>query len=403
MKIAYIVLKGMPLGGGIEKYTEEVGSRLAARGHDVTVYTMRHYGASDGLYKGMKIKTVPTLRCRSLEKLTASFLATVKHCIEDRNTDIAHYHAFGPAMFNFLPGLLGRKVIVQGHGLEWKRAKWGLAGRAFLKLSELPSVKFPHMVTVVSKEQQRYIKNLYGIDSVYIPTGVNPPQLEPPDLIQQYGLKENNYILFAARLVREKGVRYLIEAYNQLNTDTKLVIAGDAQHENAYKSEIHKLAAGNKNIIFPGFATGKLLHELFSNCRVFVLPSEIEGLPTTLLEAMSYGRECLASDIPENIEALNGFGHSFKNRDTKDLTEKLQDLLDGGTDKRLIDNARRHVLANHSWDDISLKFEILYKKTIERRWEWDLSNSPALSPHTDAMPDAICAIPGNSLQIKKMR
>jgi glycosyltransferase involved in cell wall biosynthesis len=403
MKIAYIVLKGMPLGGGIEKYTEEVGSRLADRGHDVTVYTMRHYGAVEVDYKGMKIKTIPTPRCKSFEKLTASFLATIKHCLEDKDTDIAHYHAFGPAMFNFIPRLLGRKVVVQGHGLEWKRAKWGLSGRLFLKMSEMPSVKFPHVVTVVSKEQQKYVKSRYGIDSVYIPTGVNPPQFEPPDLIQQYGLKENNYILFAARLVREKGVQYLIEAYNQLKTGIKLVIAGDAQHEEAYKSEIYKLADGNKNIIFPGFVTGKLLHELFSNCRVFVLPSEIEGLPTTLLEAMSYGKACLVSDIPENIEALNGLGYSFKNQDVKDLTEKLQDLLSGDVDKRLVENARKHVLKNHSWDDISERFETLYKKTIGWRLEWNRSNSRALSSHTDATPDAICAIPGRTLQIKKMR
>ena len=364
MRVSYIVLRGMPLEDGIVKYTEEVGSRLAERGHEVTVYAMRHYGSKDEFYKGMKIKTVPTFSSRSFEKLTASFVATIKHCLEDKNTDIVHYHAFGPAMFNFIPRILGRKVVVQGHGLEWKRSKWGIFGRLFLKLSEVPSVKFPHMLTVVSKTQQEYIKERYGINSVYIPTGVNPPKIESPDLIGQYGLKGNDYILFAARLVREKGAHYLIEAYKRLKSDLKLVIAGDARYEENYKSELYKLTGENKNIIFPGFVTGKLLHELFSNCGLFILPSEIEGLPTALLEAMSYGNICLASDIPENIEALSGFGYTFKSGDVDDLSGKLRSLLNNTIDKGLADKARNHVMENHSWDKIAERFEALYKHVL---------------------------------------
>jgi len=119
MKIAYLVLKGMPLGGGIEKYTEEVGSRLVSRGHDVIVYAMKHYGAKKGFYKGMKVKTIPTMKLRNLEKIVAAFVATVSNCL-DRKVDIVHLHAFGPGMFSFMPRILGRKVVVQGHGIEWK-------------------------------------------------------------------------------------------------------------------------------------------------------------------------------------------------------------------------------------------------------------------------------------------
>lgn len=367
MKIAYIVLKGMPLGGGIEKYTEEVGSRLAQKGHEITVYAMRHYGARDGEYRGMRVRTVPTIRNRSLEKLVASFLATLRHCIDEK-ADIVHFHAFGPAIFCFLPRLLGRKVVVQGHGLEWKRSKWGSIGELFLKLSEIPSVRFPHIVTVVSKVQKDYLKEKYGIDSSYIPTGVNFPQVEKPDLIKQYGINGNDYIFFAARLVKEKGVHYLIEAYKRLKTDLKLVIAGDAQHEGEYKSELYKLAEGNKNIIFTGFVTGKLLHELFSNCYIFVLPSEIEGLPTVLLEAMSYGDCCLVSGIPENVEALNNYGYLFKNGDVNDLAEKLEFLLNN---KDVVDafreKARDYVLENYSWDKIAGDFESLYEGLLIKK------------------------------------
>jgi len=364
MKIAYIVLKGMPLGGGIEKYTEELGSRLVKKGHEVIVYTMRHYGARDGLYRGMTVRTVPTVKTRSLEKLTASFLATLGQCLE-KDIDIVHFHAFGPAMFCFIPRLFGRKVVVQGHGLEWKRSRFGRTGRFFLKLAELPSVKFPDLVTVVSKTQKKYLMDTYGIDCVYIPPGVNPPDLKEPELIKEYGLHGNDYILFMARLVREKGAHYLIEAYKRLDTDLKLVIAGDAKHEQHYKSELYRLAGGDEDIIFTSFVRGRMLDELLSNSYLFVLPSEMEGLPIVLLEAMSYGNCCLVSDIPENLEVLNDFGYMFRNKDVDDLTAKLRYLAEDGRAVEMVKKrAKNHVLETYHWDRITGQFEEIYRRLL---------------------------------------
>ena len=364
MKIAYIVLKGMPLGGGIEKYTEEVGSRLAMRGHDITVYVMRHYGAKDGLYRGMRIKTVPCIKSRSCEKITASLMATVNNILTE-NPDIVHFHASGSGMFQFMPCSLDRKVVVQGHGIEWKRSKWSFAGKTFLRLSEFLSFRFSRNITVVSNVQREYIKKKYGRESVYIPTGVNLPQIESPCLINKYGLKGNDYILFAARLVREKGAHYLIEAFTKLKSELKLVIAGDAQYEEKYKAELHKLAGRDGRIIFTGFVTGKLLGELFSNPYVFVLPSEIEGLPTALLEAMSYGNCCLVSNIPENIEALNGFGYVFVNKDETDLKNKIEYLINNKADVDAVKpKSKEYVLKNYLWEDIALKLEKFYKSVL---------------------------------------
>ncbi|NOZ25571.1 MAG: glycosyltransferase family 4 protein [Nitrospirae bacterium] len=364
MKIAYIVLKGMPLGGGIEKYTEELGSRLASRGHEIIVYTMRHYGASNGLYKGMTIKTVPTVKTRSLEKLTASFNASLRQCFE-KDVDIVHFHAFGPAMFCCIPRLFGRKVVVQGHGLEWKRSRFGKAGRFFLRLAEFPSVKLPDIVTVVSRTQKKYLLDTYGIDAVYIPPGVNPPCPREPVLIREYGLHGNDYILFMARLVREKGAHYLIEAYNRLETDMKLVIAGDAKHEDLYKSELYSLAEGNRNIVFTSFVSGRMLEELLSNSYLFVLPSEMEGLPIVLLEAMGYGNCCLVSDIPENLDVIDDFGYKFRSRDVDDLTAKLRYLTgDGRAVETVKAGARNHVLSTYLWDRITDQFEALYGKLL---------------------------------------
>ncbi|MFX0132663.1 MAG: glycosyltransferase family 4 protein [Candidatus Hodarchaeota archaeon] len=364
MKITYIVLKGLPLVGGIEKFTEEIGSRLANKGHSVIVYTMEHYGTKNNLYRGMQIKTIPCIKIRSLEKISASFTATLK-TIFDKDINIVHFHAFGPSIFSFIPKLKGKKVVVQGHGLEWKRSKWGLCGKTFLRLSEIPSIIFPHVLTVVSKVQQKYIKKKYGRDSVYIPTGVNQPTIEQPDLIKEYGLKGNDYLLFAARLVREKGAHYLINAFNMIKTNMKLVIAGDTLYEEHYKNKIKKLSKNNKNIIFTGFATGKLLRELFSSAYLFVLPSEVEGLPTVLLEAMSYGNCCLVSDIPENLEALNNNGYTFTSKNEKSLAEMLNYLIDNPEKVESVKmNAKSYVFQNHSWNSIADKFEYLYYKLI---------------------------------------
>lgn len=361
MKIAFITLKGIPYCGGIEKYTEEVGSRLAAKGHEVTVYTMRHYGAGSGVYRGMKVVAIPSLRGRSLEKLSTALTATLTESISG-NADVVHFHAFGPAAFCFIPRLFGRKVVVQGHGIEWQRAKWGRVGKLVLKLLESPSVRFPHLLTTVSKVQKSYMAERYKRECVYIPTGVNPPQYELPNLIRQFGLQGNDYILFAARLVEEKGAHYLLEAYQRLNTSLKLVIAGDAEHETGYKYELRKIAADNNNIIFTGFATGDLLCELLTNCYLFVHPSEIEGLSTVLLEAMSYGSCCLVSDIPENLEALNGLGYTFRNKDVADLAHKLAYLInDKHAAGAFKEQAKVHVLANHSWSRIADQFEELYQ------------------------------------------
>ncbi len=360
MKISYIAIKGIPITGGIEKYTEEVGLRLVKKGHDVKVFAIGHYVDREFYYKGMKIVPVPALKTKSLEKISAVMMAVLQASFRD-NPDIIHIHAFGPGMFSIIPRIMNKKVVVQGHGIEWMRSRWNNFGRWFLKLAEFPSVMIPNKITVVSRVMQGYLKRKYNIDSTYIPTGVNPPQIEKPDLIRPYGLNGNDYILFSARLVREKGAHHLINAYNILKTEMKLVIAGDAPYEEIYKAELKSISKDNKNIIFTGFVSGRLLAELLSNCYVYVLPSEIEGLSISLLEAMSYGNCCLVSDIPENLEPLNGYGYSFKRNDVSDLKNKLEFLI--GNEpyvNRVKAMARDHVLRNYSWDMIASQMEALY-------------------------------------------
>jgi len=362
MKIVFIAVKGIPIGGGIEKYTEELGSRLVQRGHQVIVYTSRHYKATDGDYKGMTLISLPSINSRSLQKLSLACLASI-HQLSLRNVDIVHYHAIGPSVFCFISRLIGRATVVQSHGHEWMRAKWGSIGKMFFKVTELAAVYFPHALTAVSCELKKFYEEKYKSSVSYIPTGITPVVKSKPDEILSLGLRGDDYILFAARLVEEKGAHYLIDAYQALDTDIKLVIAGDAQHEDEYKSLLKDKCNNNPDIIMPGFVQGKILDELFSNARIYVLPSEIEGLPISLLEAMSYGNCCVVSDIPENKEALGDCGFIFKNKDANDLALCLKRLL---TNDDLLrsknDLAVKRVEENYTWDYVTDQFESMYQQ-----------------------------------------
>ncbi len=367
MKIAFVAVKGIPIGGGIEKLTEEIGTRLVKKGHEVTVYASRDYGTSDCMYNGMQIKTVPSINTKTLHKLSICFNATVD-VLKNCTADIVHVHAIGPSLFSIFPRIVGIPSVVQTHGIEWQRDKWGWAGRTFLKLSDYTAVYFPNRTTAVSKVQKTYFEEKYGKQVDYIPTGVNRVEYRKPEKIQELGLEKDKYILFAARLVAEKGPHFLIEAFRKLDTDMKLVVAGDAAHAEEFKAQLRDLAGSDERILFPGFVTGRLLEELFSNAYVFCLPSTLEGLPIALLEAMSYGNCCLASDIPENLEAVEAFGFHFKNRDVDDLKQQLEFLI-GNPEKvkEKKETSRDHVLTHYSWDTIADQMEQLYFKVLGAR------------------------------------
>ena len=327
MRIAYIAVKGIPIGGGIETLTEEIGSRLVHKGHQIIVYSSRDYGTSDGEFKGMEIRTVPSINTRVLHKLSICFHA-IRDVIRQHDVDIVHVHAVGPSLFSIFPRLKGIPTVVQTHGLEWKRDNWGSIGKTFFKLADYTAVYFPHRTTAVSKFQKKYYEEKFGKAITHIPPGVNTVKIRKPRWILEQDLSPNRYILFAARLTKEKGAHYLIEAFRHIQTDMKLVIAGDAAHAEKYKASLGQKAAGDTRIIFPGFVTGEPLEELFSNAYLFCLPSTSEGLPIALLEAMSYGNCCITSDIPQNVEALEKYGYTFKNRDSEDLRRVLADLIE---------------------------------------------------------------------------
>lgn len=361
MRIAYIAAKGMPHPGGVEKVTEEIGARLAQRGHEVLVYTSRDFGTRDGIYRGMRVKTVPSINTKALQKLSICLMATLDVLLREK-VDLVHFHAIGPSLFSLFPRLFGIPTVVQVHGLERKRDKWGVLGKLFLGLSELSVVFFPSRATAVSRVLQTYFQEVYGRRISYIPNGVTPESVRSNSWLRERGIAPGRYLLFAARLVEEKGAHFLIEAFRAIDTDLQLVIAGDAAHMEDYKGGLVRLAQGDPRILFTGFQSGDPLAELFSNAYLFCLPSTVEGLPIALLEAMSYGNCCLVSDIPENLEAMGDAALSFKNRNVEDLRRVLSELI--AAPERvaaLREKAQRHVRRNYCWERVTLEMEALYQ------------------------------------------
>ena len=354
------------LGGGIEKYTREVATRLVRRGHTVTVYSMKHHGPPLTNTEGIRIVYVPCFKHSSTEKITASAAAALMELFGRDKTDIVHLHSVAAGAFAYIPKLRGISTILQMHGVEWQRSRWSKFGQGTLKYLEKVSIRNASALTAVSKTQCDFYKREYGIQMSYIPTGADLKESPSALEILKLGLQPNKYILFASRLVREKGAHYLISAFKKLDTDCLLVIAGDAKGEEPYKDELRALAENDPRILFPGFVHGRLLDELFSHARLYVQPSEIEGLSIALLEAMSYGNACLVSDIPENLEAIGETGFNFISKNVEDLTKQMQKAL--SDPKKLLDTgklAQIRVRDSYSWDRITDQLEEIYRNCLQ--------------------------------------
>lgn len=364
MKIAFIGQKGIPSrAGGVEIHVEEIAKRLVLRGHDVTVYCRDAYCTEKtDKYHNINLKYISSINTKHLDAITYAFLATIDVIKSDY--DIIHYHALGPSLMAFLPKIFGKKVVCTCHGLDWKREKWGRFAKFSLKMGERVSVLFSHRLISVSKNIQEYFLEKYNKEVVYIPNGVENKVFKQSDQIKKkFDLDSNGYILFLARLVPEKGAHYLIEAFKNIKTDKKLVIAGGNSHSDNYIRSLKQLVKqyNLKNVIFTGFVEGEVLDELFSNCYLYVLPSEIEGLPISLLEAFAYGCSCLVSDIPENLDVIEDKAESFISKDVDSLKNKLIYLLEN---PNIVDEygkqSKDFILNKYNWDDITRKTEQVY-------------------------------------------
>lgn len=370
MKIAMIGHKRIPSReGGVEVVVDELSTRLASQGYEVEAYNRSGYhvsgkdfgGGRKKYYRGVRIIITPTFENGKLNAIVYSVLATLRALFG--GYDVIHYHAEGPCVTLFLPKLFGIKVVATIHGLDWQRAKWGNFASKVLKLGEKMAAKYADEVVVLSRNLQEYFLTVYGRKTHYIPNGVSRPAIcTAQEIREKYGLEKDGYLLFLARLVPEKGLHYLIDAYKRIPTDKKLVIAGGSSHSFDYMKQIQETAAGDKRIIMTNFVQGKVLEELYSNAYLFVLPSDVEGMALTLLEAMSYGNCCVVSDIPENLEVVEDKAVTFKKGNVEDLRERLVFLLENpGITAAYGRESADFICRKYNWDTMVEQTKVLYE------------------------------------------
>lgn len=355
--------------GGVEVVVTELARRMVALGHEVTCYDRASADVMTGeaaktcerVVNGVRVVPVRTIDAKGLAAVTAAHYAT-KAAIAD-HPDIIHYHAEGPCVSLPAAHRAGIRTVATIHGLDWQRAKWGRFASAYIKLGEKAAVNSADEMIVLSRSAQKYFERVYSRETVYIPNGVSSKALRPAkEITERWGLTGGSYILFLGRLVPEKRPELLIDAFKGIETDKRLVIAGSGSDTSEFEDSLHESARIDSRVLFTGFVTGELLAELYSNAFCYVLPSDVEGMPMSLLEAMAYGKACITSDIPECADVLAGTGMTFPRGDANALRKVLTDLLsDPSNADALGAAAKANVTDNYCWDSVVERTLALYR------------------------------------------
>ncbi len=369
LRIAMIGQRGVPATfGGIEHHVEELGARLVERGHEVTVYCRTNYGDDHPAeHRGMLLRHLPTVSSKHLDAITHSGLATLSAL--GSHHDVIHYHALGPGLAAPLPRMLSRaRVVLTVHGLDDERAKWGKGARSVLRTAQWMSAHVPNATIAVSRSLSDYYAAHHHRSAVYIPNGVSRGVGQPPEAIRHFGLEPGGYVLFVGRFVPEKSPDLLIRAFGQLDRPLKLVLAGGSAYTDGYATELQRLAAADPRVVFTGYAYGDALEGLYSNAAAFVLPSALEGLPLTLLEAASHGTPVVASDIAPHLEVLGkerAGQRLFTSGDAASLTAALErSLADPARERAGSARFRDRILAAYSWERAVLATESVYRMVL---------------------------------------
>jgi len=376
MKVAMVGHKVIPSRrGGIENVLTSLCPLLTEKGANVTCYNRSSDKVEnecvgtvkDKKYKGVRLKKAWTIKGRGLSAMVASFTAAIGAAFG--KYDIVHFHAEGPCAAMWIPKIFGKRCVATVHGLDWQREKWGKGfASKYIKFGEKVMVKCADEIIVLSESAYEYFKKTYNRETVLIHNGVERPlKREAEEITKLYGLSKNSYICMISRLTAEKGVHYLIDAYNSIKTDKKLVIAGDTSDTDEYVEMLKEKASGNENIIFTGFISGNVLSEIYSNAYLVTLPSDIEGMSLSLLEALAYGNAVLCSDIPENTLVAENKAIHFKKSNVRDLAEKLQAMCDDEEAVNVMkDGVDEFILNKYNWNDVATETYELYRKILSK-------------------------------------
>lgn len=360
MRIAFIGQKGIPTkNGGVEKYVESLALNLVSLGQEVLVYNRRDYlPARLGEYRGIRIINLPYINTKNLANITHTFLACLD--VIFRKADVIHFQGVGPSLLIWLPKLLSPRAKIVGtlHSFDYNNDKWGGFAKFMLRIGEKTMCRWADEMIVLTDSTRYYVQEKYGRLAKVVPNGANLYDSLGNEKIRPWGLEKGEYILSVCRVIRLKGLQYLISAFKQIDTDKKLVIVGEGE----YLPELEKLAEGDRRIIFTGNQNGQTLDQLYANAYLFVQSSEMEGLSIALLEAMAHRQACLVSDIEANQEAVGQTGFVFSSKDEKDLKDKLEELLNKPS---LVEEkaaaAYTRVKERYSWPEISRQILEAYK------------------------------------------
>src|SRR5258708_1565293 len=350
-------------------------------GNEVTVYCRNYFPPALAEHNGMRLVRLPTMRSKHLETVIHTLLSTA-HALTQRY-DVVHYHALGPALFSFLPRLVGKKTAVTVQGLEWQRKKWGKLALAVLRMGERASVRLPDGTMVVSRALQRHYRENHGVEALYVPNGGVLRERSTPKKILEWGLEPGKYVLFLGRFSPEKGCHLLVEAFEKalehIEPDVKLVMAGAASYCDEYSRELRTHA--NERIRMLDWVSGETLDELLTNAMIFVLPSDLEGLSLALLDAMGAGLCVLTSDVPENREVFDGPGFTFQRGSATDLTDRLRFLIANPAVRKAVGKAARNrVEQEYQWQKVAEGIERVYFQMLGRQAE----GTPAKKPNARA-------------------
>jgi glycosyltransferase involved in cell wall biosynthesis len=361
-KVAMIGAKGVPARvGGVEKIVDELGGRLAARGHEVTVYCRREYTGRlpENRYRDMRLLWTPAWPGKYTSTLSHAFTSLGDALFRDY--DLLHIHSLGTAPIVPLAWLAGRRVLFHIHGQEWKGGKWGRRSRAYFKACEPVALDFAHGVIVNTMASRDYYQAAYGRTTTYIPNAVEMPGAQETGILRELGLSPRGYLLFVGRLVPEKGCHHLVAAHRALGLELPVVVIGEESHSAAYAALL-KARAGPA-FHFLGTAFGDRLTELYARSLIVVNPTERDAVSLVLLEAMAQGACVLTSDIPEMKEGLSGCGYHFRAGDPLDLARVLSRLLnDPAAIDAVREKARERVRMTYAWDPVTDQFEALYRE-----------------------------------------
>lgn len=375
MKIAFIGQKGIPsLSGGVEKHVEKLAVNLAALGHDVTVYTRPSYtDKSLKEFQGVKLISLPSIKTKHLDAISHTFVATMHALFQ--NYDVLHYHSIGPSVLSVIPRILrpGMCTVATFHSRDYFHQKWNFFARAFLHLAEKVICTIPEKTIVISETLKAYAEKKYNRSFAFVPNGAEVAHEADTEILNQWGIRPNRYILSVSRLIAHKGIHYLIKAFNELEdtnkipNNFKLVIVGSPSHTEEYETFLKLLARGRSTVIFTGEQTGKALEELFSHAFLFVQPSEDEGLSLALLEAMGHGLMPIVSDIPANREAIANTGVFFPSKDVDSLKKELAYFINRPDEVVALGKmAQERVQDNYSWGAIAQKTLEVYEDAIQQ-------------------------------------